>query len=209
MALKPANLTFEEAAALPIGGRTALHYLRKANLQVGQKALVYGASGSVGSYAVQLARDAGAEVTGVCSTANLEMVKSLGAQHVIDYTTEDFSAGGETYDVIFEAVDKSSFAACIRALKPGGTYLNVVAPLPGPAMLWAKLADGKKIYLGENVPEQAAYLDALKEMAEAGRIRPWIDRVYSLEQIVEAHHYVDEGHKKGNVVITIPESPAG
>jgi len=203
ISIKPSNLTYEEAAALPIGARTALHYLRKANLQPGQKVLVYGASGSVGTYAVQLARYFGAEVTGVCSTTNVELVKSLGADHVIDYTTEDFSNKGETYDVIFEAVDKSSFSACMRSLKKEGVYLNVVTPLPSIRMLWTKVTGSRKLMLGENVPESAEYLIFIKGLVEAGKIRPAIDRRYPLEQIVEAHRYVDKGHKKGNVVITV------
>jgi NADPH:quinone reductase-like Zn-dependent oxidoreductase len=203
IAIKPSNLTYEEAAALPIGARTALHYLRKANIQPGQKVLVYGASGSVGTYAVQLAKYFGAEVTGVCSTANLELVKSLGADKVIDYTVEDFSKKGERYDVVFEAVDKSSFAACMKALKNDGIYLNVVVPLPSIRMLWTKLTSSKKLHLGENVPEKAEYLISLKELVEAGKIKPVIDRCYPMEHIVEAHRYVDKGHKKGNVVITV------
>jgi NADPH:quinone reductase-like Zn-dependent oxidoreductase len=203
ISIKPSNITYEEAAALPIGARTALHYLRKANIQRGQKVLVYGASGSVGTYAVQLARYFGAEVTGVCSTTNVELVKSLGADKVIDYTAEDFSSKGETYDVIFEAVDKSSFSACMRALKKEGIYLNVTVPLPGIRMLWTKMTSSKKLMLGENPPESAEDLTFLKELVEAGKIRPVIDRGYPLEQIVEAHKYVDKGHKKGNVVITV------
>ena len=203
IAIKPSNLTYEEAAALPVGARTALHFLRKANIQRGQKVLVYGASGSVGTYAVQLARYFGAEVTGVCSTTNLELVKSLGADKVIDYTAEDFSNKGETYDVIFEAVDKSSFSACLRALKKEGIYVNVTVPLPGIRMLWTKMTSSKKLILGENLPEKAEDLTFLKELVEAGKIKPVIDRGYPLEQIVEAHRYVDKGHKKGNVVITV------
>jgi NADPH:quinone reductase-like Zn-dependent oxidoreductase len=205
VAIKPSNITYEEAAALPIGARTALHYLRKANLQRGQKVLVYGASGSVGTYAVQLAKYFGAEVTGVCSTANLELVKSLGADKVIDYTVEDFAAEGETYDVVFEAVDKSSFSDCMRSLKKEGTYLNVTAPLPGIRMLWTKMTSSKKILLGENSPEKAEDLIFLKDLVEAGKIKPVIDRCYPLEEIVEAHRYVDQGHKKGNVVITVDQ----
>ncbi|HXQ39389.1 MAG TPA: NAD(P)-dependent alcohol dehydrogenase [Anaerolineales bacterium] len=203
IAIKPSNLTYEEAAALPIGARTALHYLRKANVQPGQKVLVYGSSGSVGTYAVQLAKYFGAEVTGVCSTANVELVKSLGADQVIDYTAEDFSANGETYDVIFEAVDKSSFSACVKALKKDGIYLNATSPLPGFQMLWTKMTTDKKLFLGENPPESAEDLILLKELVEAGQLKPVIDRCYPLEQIVEAHRYVDKGHKKGNVVITV------
>jgi len=203
IAIKPSNLAYEQAAALPIGARTAIHFLRKANVQPGQKVLVYGASGSVGTYAVQLARYFGAEVTGVCSTSNVELVKSLGADQVIDYTAEDFSKNGETYDVIFEAVDKSSFSACMRALKKDGIYLNVTAPLPGFQMLWTKMTTDKKLMLGENPPESAEDLILLKELVESGRLKPVIDRCYPLEQIVEAHRYVDKGHKKGNVVITV------
>ncbi|TDI14629.1 MAG: NAD(P)-dependent alcohol dehydrogenase [Acidobacteria bacterium] len=203
VAIKPSNITYEEAAALPIGARTALHYLRKANIQRGQKVLVYGASGSVGTYAVQLAKYFGAEVTGVCSTTNLEMVKSLGADKVIDYTKEDFAQSGETYDVIFEAVDKSSFSACMKSLKKKGIYLNITVPLPGIRMLWTKMTSSKRLLLGENVPEKAEYLIFLKELVEAGKIKPVIDRRYPFEQIAEAHRYVDTGRKKGNVVITL------
>ena len=203
ISLKPSNLTAEEAAALPIGGRAALHYLRKANIQSGQNVLVYGASGSVGSYAVQLAKYFGAEVTGVCSSSNLNLVKSLGADRVIDYTVEDFSTNGETYDVIFEAVDKSSFSACMRSLKPEGVYLNITAPLPGLRMLWAQMTSGKRLILGESIPEKPESLIFLKELVEAGKIKAVIDKVYPLEQVVEAHRYVDKGHKKGNVAINL------
>ena len=203
VSLKPGNLTYEEAAAIPIGARTALHYLRKANIQSGQKILVYGASGSVGTYTVQLAKYLGAKVTGVCSTANLELVKSLGADKVIDYTTDDFSSKGETYDVIFEAVDKSSFSACMKSLKKEGIYLNVTSPLPSIRMIWTSMTSSKKLMLGENSPENAEALNFLKELVEAGKIKPVIDRGYPLEQIVEAHRYVDKGHKKGNVIITV------
>jgi NADPH:quinone reductase-like Zn-dependent oxidoreductase len=206
IAIKPSNITYQEAAALPIAARTALHFLRKANIQPGQKVLVYGASGSVGTYAVQLAKVFGAEVTGVCSTVNLELVKSLGADKVINYTVEDFSNTGETYDVIFEAVDKSSFSACMRVLKSDGIYLNVTTPFPSLPMLWTKMTSKKKLFLGENAPERAEDLFVLKELVEAGRIKPVIDKVYSLEQIVEAHRYVDKGHKKGNVVISMVQN---
>ena len=204
--IKPPNLTDEEAAALPIGARTTLQYLRKANIQPGQNGLVYGASGSVGTYAVQLAKYFGANVTGVCSTANLDMVKSLGADKVIDYTVEDFSTNGETYDVIFEAVDKSSFSACMRSLKQDGVYLNITAPLPGMRMLWTQLTSSKKIILSQNSPEHAEALIFLKAIVEAEKIKPVIDRRYPLEQIVEAQKYIDKGHKKGNVVITVEHS---
>ncbi|QTN01098.1 zinc-binding dehydrogenase [Sediminibacillus dalangtanensis] len=203
VSIKPNNLTFEEAAAIPIGARTALFHLRKANIQSGQKVLVYGASGSVGSYAVQIAKYLGAIVTGVCSTTNVDMVKSLGADKVIDYTTEDFSSMGETYDVIFEAVDKSSFSACMKSLKKEGTYINVAVSLPRGRMLWTQLTSGRKIILGKNSPENPEALSFLKELVEAGDLKVVIDRYYALEEIVEAHRYVERGHKKGNVVINM------
>ena len=150
-----------------------------------------------------LAKYFGAKVTGVCSTSNVELVKSLGADQVIDYTVEDFSNQGETYDVIFEAVDKSSFSACMRTLKKNGIYLNVVTPLPGLRMLWTKMTTNKKLMLGENVPESAEDLLLIKELVEAGKLNPVIDRCYPLTQIAEAHRYVDKGHKKGNVGVTV------
>lgn len=206
VSIKPSNITYEEAAAIPIGARTALFFLRKANIQKGQKVLVYGASGSVGSYAIQLAKYFEAEVTGVCSTSNVELVKSLGADKVIDYTTEDFSSNGETYDVIFEAVNKSSFTDCMKLLKRDGTYINVTEPLPSARMLWTQLTTRKKLILSRNSPETAEALNFLKELVENGSVKVVIDRNYAFEEIVEAHRYVEQGHKKGNIVITVDQN---
>jgi NADPH:quinone reductase-like Zn-dependent oxidoreductase len=203
IATMPANMTYEEAAAVPIGARAALHFLRKACIENGQKVLVYGASGSVGTFAVQLAKHFGAEVTGVCSGLNLELVKSLGADAVIDYSREDFAANGETYDVIFVAVDKASFSDCMKALKKEGIYLNASTPVRTPRMGWAALTGDKKVVTGEHPNEAAEDLVFLKGLIERGALRSAIDRRYPLERMVEAHRYVDQGHKKGNVVITI------
>lgn len=200
---KPASLTFEEAAALSFGGVTALDFLRRANVRSGQRVLIYGASGSVGTAAVQLAKHFGAHVTGVCSTANVQLVKSLGADRVIDYTKEDFTRNGETYDIIFDTVGKTVLDASLRSLAPGGAYLQVAA---GPSellrMAWASRRSGKTTISGTAYPTAEA-LTFLNELTEAGVFRPVIDRSYPLEQLVEAHRYVDQGHKKGNVVITV------
>jgi len=200
VALKPANMTYEEAAAVPIGADTALHFLRKGDIKSGQKVLIYGASGSVGTFAVQVAKHLGAEVTGVCSTTNLEMVKSLGADKVIDYTKEDFSKTGEIYDIIFETVGKSSYSACKRSLKKGGILLEAVINVGH--LIRSKFSSIKVI--GGGATEVTEDLLILKDLAEAGKIKSVIDKTYPIEQIVEAHEYVDKGHKKGNVVIRIP-----
>lgn len=202
--LKPRNTCYEEAAAIPIGARTAFHYLKNiANVNLGQKVLIYGASGSVGTYAVQLAKYFGAEVTGVCSKSNSELIKSLGADKIINYEKADFTENFETYDIIFITVDKCPFKVCRKSLSKRGTYLNVGRPMKSISMIWTSLTSTKKVFVGKNSPETADALIALRKIIEKGRLHVVIDRMYSIDQIVEAHRYADKGHKKGNVVITM------
>jgi NADPH:quinone reductase-like Zn-dependent oxidoreductase len=199
VALKPGNMTCEEAAAVPIGGLTALHLLRKGKIQSGQKVLIFGASGSVGTFAVQLARYFEAEVTGVCSAANIELVKSLGAAKATDYTKEDFTKSGETYDIIFDTVMKTSFSRSKKSLKQGGTFITVDFPLL--QAFWTSIVSKRKIIFG--IANRIEDLTFLRELIEAGKLKSVIDKCYPLEQIVKAHRYVDQGHKRGNVVVTL------
>ena len=206
LAIKPANMTYEEAAALPVGGLEAVHLLRKGHIQSGEKILIHGAGGSIGTFAVQLARYFGAEVTAVDSTGKLDMLRSIGADQVIDYTQADFTKNGETYDVIFDVVGKSSFSRSVRSLKHNGRYL-----LANPKL--SQMVRGRRIlrrssktvipYAARAASETTEDFNFLKELIEAGKIHSVIDRRYPLEQIAEAHRYVDTGHKKGNVVITV------
>lgn len=203
MGKKPINLTYEEAAAVPFGGLEALHSLGKAHIQRGQKVLIVGAGGTIGSYAVQFAKLYGAEVTGVDHTVKLEMLRSIGADHVIDYTREDFTKNGRTYDVILDTFGKSPFAGSIRSLNENGTYLNDNPGLFGGIRARRATKNSNKKVLTWTAGYTTKNLLALKESVEAGKIKPVIDRRYPLEEIAEAHRYVDEGLKKGNVVITL------
>lgn len=203
LVLKPAHIPHEWAAATPFGYNTALHFWEKAGLKAGQKVLVYGASGSVGSAAVQLAKHLGAEVTAVCSAANAALVQSLGADRIIDYATTDFAAGGAVYDIVFETVNKTSVKTCLSAVKPGGTLIL------GSAMLtetiqgaWAGLTSGKTVISGVALDLQSR-LDKLQGLLQSSAIQPVIDRVFPLDEIVEAHRLVDSGRKRGNVVLKL------
>jgi NADPH:quinone reductase-like Zn-dependent oxidoreductase len=206
LARKPVNMTFEEAAAVPTGGLEALHFLRKAAIQRGQKVLIIGAGGSIGTFAVQLARYFGAEVTGIDSTGKLDMLRLIGAEHVIDYTREDFTKSTATYDVIFDVMGKGSFSACIKSLNQNGRYL-----IGNPSMVqmvrgrWTSMRSSKKVIIGAAIQKNED-LVFLKNLIEAGKIKPVIDRCYPLEKTAEAHRYVDTGQKKGNVVIALDRS---
>ena len=204
--IKPSNMTYEEAAALSVGGLEAVHFLRNSNIQSGEKVLINGAGGSIGTFAVQLARYFGAKVTAVDSTEKLDMLRSIGADQVIDYAQEDFTKSGETYDVIYDVIGKSSFSRSLDLLKQNGRYL-----LGNPGLSLrvrgrsTSMRNGKKVLLweGSRTPDD---INFLKQLIEAGKIKPVIDRHYPMEQIAEAHHYVETGQKKGNVVITMGHS---
>lgn len=202
VAALPSNATFEQAATLPISANTALYFLKKGNIEAGQQVLINGASGSVGSFAVQLAKCFGAEVTGVCSTRNVKLVQSLGADRVIDYTQADFTQNGVRYDIIFDTVGTTTLSRCAGSLKNNGYYLNTVMVLPEFKSLWHAKKTGKRVIRGTATPTLQS-LAVLKELVEAGQLRPVIDRCYPLEQLADAHRYVDTGRKQGNVVITM------
>ena len=203
IALKPSNISHNEAAVIPFGGVAALHFLKKAKIQPGQKVLVVGASGSVGSAAVQLAKSFGADVTGVCSTANIALVKSIGANKVIDYTKEDFAGNGETYDVIFDAVNAISVSRSMKSLNKNGIMILSAAGMSEMLQgLWISMTTNKRVLTGV-ISHKAADIIFLKELIEAGKFKPVIDRTYPLEQIAEAHAYAEKGHKKGNIAINI------
>ncbi len=208
VAIKPTNMTYEEAAAIPFGATSSLFFLRdKGKIQSGQEILIYGASGALGMAAVQLAKFFGAQVTGVCSTAKLELVKSLGSDNVIDYTKEDFTQNGKTYDIIFDTSGKSPFSGCLSSLKNNGLYLRAVHINLSPILrgLWTSITSSKKVISGTAI-ERKEDLIFLKELIEAGKMKSVIDRHYPLEQTAEAHRYVEQGHKKGNVIITVEQN---
>ena len=203
LAKKPVNMTFEEAAAVPLGGLNSIYFLKKAKIKKGQKVLINGAGGSIGTYAIQIAKSSGATVTGVDTTEKLDILRSIGADYVIDYTQEDFTKKGETYDVIFDLVRKSSFSGCVRVLNKNGIYLQVnhgmFRRIRGSL---SSMRSSKKILSG-TVMEGTEYLKDLKKLIEIGQIKSVIDREYLLEQIIDAHEYVETGQKKGNVVIKV------
>jgi NADPH:quinone reductase-like Zn-dependent oxidoreductase len=203
LALKPSSISHKEAAVIPFGGVTALHFIKKAMIKPGQKVLVVGASGAVGSAAVQLAKSFGAYMTGVCSTANIDLVKSIGADKVIDYTQEDFTKNGETYDFIFDTVNSTSVFRNLKSLTKNGIMILSAAGMSEMLQgFWVYKTSSKKVMTGI-ISHTAADIIFLKELIERGKFKPVIDKAYSLEQIAEAHAYVEKGHKKGNIVINI------
>lgn len=203
LAIKPANTSFAEAAAVPTGGMEALHFLRRANIQPGQQVLINGAGGSIGTFAVQIARHYGAEVTAVDSSDKLEMLRAIGAGRVIDYTQEDFTKRSEKYDVLFDVVGTGSYSRMIRSLSPHGTYLMVNPRLSGMLRgTWASRTGGRQVIFA-NAGRSPEDLVFLKELIEAGEIKVVVDRTYPLEQAAEAHRYVETGRKKGNVVLIV------
>lgn len=210
IALKPDSLTYEEAAAVPYGSLTALFFLSKASIQSGQKALIFGASGGVGTAAVQLAKSMGADVTGVCSGNKAEMVKALGADRIIDYTTEDFTRRGEKYDVIFDTIGRSPFSGSVRSLHKNGIYLFATFGLTRLLrILWLKFTGRRRVGPLAAIDENPEDLALLKELVADGKLKPYIDRCFSFEQAAQAHRYVETGHKRGNVVITVGQNDFG
>jgi NADPH:quinone reductase-like Zn-dependent oxidoreductase len=203
LALKPGNISHDEAAVIPFGGATALYFLKKANIKPGQKVLIYGASGAVGTAAVQLAKYFGAEVTGVCSTGNMQLVKSLGADHVIDYKKQNWQDGPERYDVIYDTVNKISINGSLQKLTPHGTLILGAAML---SEMLSGLVQGmwnrKKVLFGV-ISQTAADIRFLGDLVEKGELKPVIDKTYAFEEIVAAHTYVDKGHKRGNIAIAL------
>ncbi|HSU27163.1 MAG TPA: NAD(P)-dependent alcohol dehydrogenase [Chitinophagaceae bacterium] len=204
LAIKPKNITHTEAASIPFGGTTALSFIRKGKLKASDKILIYGASGAVGTAAIQIAKYLGAHVTGVCSTTNIEMVRAIGSDRVIDYTKEDFTKETGIYDVVLDTIGKSPFSGSLKSLKKKGYYVRVVHMSAGPILkgIWSSMISSKKV-IGGSIKEKAEDLLFLNKMIEAGKLKAVIDRTYPLGQIAEAHTYVERGHKKGNVVITL------
>ena len=204
LAIKPANMTFEESVALVDGATTAYFFLKqKGDVKKGERVLINGASGSIGSFAVQLAKLFEAEVTGVCSTKNVSLVKSLGADKVIDYTSEDFTCNGEKYDIIFDTVGKSSFKRCKKSLNKNGRYLITTGAMIKNYILTLCTSRSSKRYIFAMSVNKTEALNFVREIAQKGQLKPVIDKSYSLEKIIEAHRYVEQGHKKGNVVVTV------
>lgn len=203
IALKPDNISHVEAAVIPFGSMAALHFIKKAKIKHGQKVLVYGASGAVGTAAVQLAKYYGAVVTGVCSTRNVDLVSSLGADKVIDYTKEDFTKNGETYDVIFDTVNKIHFGRSLNSLSKNGILILSAAEMPQMIKgLWTSMTSSRKVLMGV-IRHTKEAIKFIKEIIEAGKMKSVIDKTYPLEQMAQAHEYVEKGHKRGNVVITV------